>query len=141
MPLTHLQRNMPASVDCIVGGFPHPTINPVIGMPTFATIADTNLQLNTNAASVHSNLGNGQLGLLALTVTLSVYLNLAITAFVAPINPGPTPIIPAVATGPQIARLEEEHTKATHSRKEYLANKRPLNNNYSAPSMTCITVP
>ena len=117
---------MPASVDRIVDGFPHPTINPVLGMPTFATIADTNLQLNANAASVHSNLGNGQLGLLSLTVTLVLYQNLAATVFISPTNPGPTPIIPTGATGPQIAWLEEEHTEATRSWKEYLAINKTL---------------
>ena len=55
-----------------------------------------------------------------------MYLNLAATAFVDPINPGPTPIIPAGATGPQISRLEEEHIKATCSQKEYLATDKAL---------------
>ena len=117
---------MPAPVDRIVDGFPHPTINPVLVMPTFATIADTNLQLNANAASVHSNLGNGQLGLLSLTVTLVLYQNLAATVFISPTNPGPTPIIPTGATGPQIAWLEEEHTEATRSWKEYMATDKAL---------------
>ena len=95
-------------------------------MPTFSTIADTKLQLNANAESVHSNLGNGQLGLLALTVALEEYRNLTDTAFIAPINPGPTPIIPTGATGPQIDRLEEEHIEATRNWKEYLATDTAL---------------
>ena len=106
---------MSASVDRIVDVFPNPKINPVLGMPTFATIVNANLQLNANAAYVPSNVGNGQLGLLALTVTPEVYQKLAATAFIAPFNPVPTPIIPTGATGPQIAWLEEEHTKATRS--------------------------
>ena len=117
---------MPASVDRIVDNFPHPTINPVLGIPTFATISDANLKLNANAASVHSNLGNGQLGLLALTVTPVVYRNLAATDFIAPINPGPTLIIPTGATGPEISWLEEEHTEATRSWKEYMATDKAL---------------
>jgi hypothetical protein len=59
-------------VDTIVDGFPHSTIPPVIGMPTFATIAKVNLKLNANAASVQSNLGDGTLGLLALTISPAV---------------------------------------------------------------------
>ena len=117
---------MPASIDHIVDGFPHLKINPVLGMPTFATIDDANLQLTANTASVHSNQGKGKLGLLAFTATLAVYLNISATAFVAAINTGPTPIIPDGATGPQIARLEEEHTEATRSWKEYLAIKKAL---------------
>jgi hypothetical protein len=43
----------------ILEGFPHPTITPVIGIPTYESIAEINLKLNANAASVHSNLGDG----------------------------------------------------------------------------------
>ena len=64
---------MTADVESIVDGFPHNTISPVIGMPTYATISEVNLRLNANAASVQSDHGDGMLGLLALTVTPAVY--------------------------------------------------------------------
>jgi hypothetical protein len=41
-----------------------------------------------------------------LTVTPAVYLSQAATNFIAPLNPGKSPVVPDTATGPQIAGLE-----------------------------------
>ena len=89
---------MTISIDKIVDGFPHPNIAPIVGIPTYESIAELNLQLNANAASVQSNLGNGQLGLLALTVSPAVFNTLSAVAFVHPVNPGTNPVIPPGAT-------------------------------------------
>jgi len=89
---------MTNSIDKIVDGFPHPNIAPIVGIPTYESIAELNLQLNANAASVQSNLGNGQLGLLALTVSPTVFNTLSAVAFVHPVNPGTNPVIPPGAT-------------------------------------------
>ena len=64
-------------IDKIVEGFPHPTINPIMGIPTYESISEVHIKLNSNAASVHSELGNGTLGLPALTVTPAVHNTLA----------------------------------------------------------------
>ena len=55
---------MPTALDMIVDGFPFPTIPPIVGTQTYNTIAKVNFKLNSNAASVQSNLGCGTLGLL-----------------------------------------------------------------------------
>jgi hypothetical protein len=91
---------MAISIDKIVDGFPHPNIAPIVGMiPTYESIAKLNLQLkNANAASVQSNLGDVQLGLLAMTVSLAVFNTLSAIAFVHPVNPGTNPVIPPGAT-------------------------------------------
>lgn len=89
---------MTISIDKIVDGFPHPNIAPIVGIPTYESIAELNLQLNANAASVQSNLGDGQLGLLALTVSPAVFNTLSAVAFVHPVNPGTNPVIPPGAT-------------------------------------------
>jgi hypothetical protein len=88
------------SSDKIVDGFPHPNIAPIVGISTYESIAQLNLQLNANAASMQSNLGNGQLGLLALTVSPAVFNMLSAVAFVHPFNPGTNPVMipPAGAT-------------------------------------------
>jgi len=79
---------IPTSAEKILENFPHPTISPIIGKPTYETLAAVHLKLNTNAASVHSNRGNGQLGYLALTVKEEVYNTLSPIPFEPPINPG-----------------------------------------------------
>ena len=89
---------MTISIDKIVDGFPHPNIAPIVGIPTYESIAELNLQLNANAASVQSNLGDGQLGLLALTVSPAVFNTLSAVAFVHPVNPGTNPVIPPGAS-------------------------------------------
>ena len=96
---------MSTAIDKIVDGFPFPTIPPIVGTPTYNTIAEVNLKLNSNAASVQSNLGCGTLGFLQLTVSPAVYNTLSVTAFVVTVNPGSSPDIPANSTGTQITKL------------------------------------
>ena len=96
---------MPTAIDKIVDGFPFPMIPPIIGTPTYNTIAEVNLKLNPNSASVQSNLGCGTLGLLQLTVSPAVYNNLSSTPFIVTGNPGSVPNIPANSTGAQITEI------------------------------------
>ena len=104
---------MPSSTKKIVDGFPFPAIDPIIGTPDYESIADIHLKLNSNAASVQSNLGCGTLDLLFLTVSPAVYATLSTTKFVPPVNPGPEPSIPTGSTGAVIADLRYHHTEAT----------------------------
>ena len=85
---------MPTFTDKIVDGFTFPTIPYIVGTPTYNTIAEVNLKLNSNSASVQSNLGYGTFGLLQLTFSPAVYNTLLSTAFIVPVNPGSIPIIP-----------------------------------------------
>ena len=68
--------------------------------------------LNTNAASIHSNRGNGQLGLIFLTLSGAVYATLSSTPFVPPVNPGQNPDMTLGVTGPQIAEIRRKHKEA-----------------------------
>ena len=77
------------------------------------------MKLNSNAASVQSNLGCGTLGLLFLTVSPAVYATLSTTAFVSPVNPGTEPSIPTGYTGAVISDLRYHHTEATKIFTEY----------------------
>jgi hypothetical protein len=100
---------MPTETDKIVDEFPHPSILPITGTPNHASVAKLKLHLNANAASAQSNLGDGQLGLLALTVSPGVCNALSAVAFVPPTNPGQLPAFPARATGKQQANLVRRH--------------------------------
>jgi hypothetical protein len=117
---------MPTSIDKIVDGFPHPTIAPIIGTPTYESIAELNFQLNANAASVQSNLGDGQLGLLALTVLPAVYNTLSATIFVHPTNSGTIPTIPPGATAAATSAGIRQHTTDLAIFKEYLTTDNAL---------------
>ena len=64
---------MPSLIKKIVDRLPFPTIDPILGIPDFESIADIHLKLNLNAASVQSNLGCGTLGVLFLTVLHALY--------------------------------------------------------------------
>ena len=94
-------------------GFPFPTIDPIIGTPDYEIIAEIHLKLNSDAASVQSNLGCGTLGLLFLTVLPAVYATLSTITFVPPVNPGSEPIIPTGTTGAVISDLRYRHTETT----------------------------
>ena len=110
---------MPTAIDKIVDGFPFPTIPTIIGTPTYNTIAEVNLKLNSNDASVQSNLGCGTLGLLQLTVSPAVYNTLSVTDFFVPIKPGSSPDISANSTGTQITELSYAFDTAATLFNEY----------------------
>ena len=115
---------MVTTIDSLVTGFPFPTVLPIVGEPNYESIAALHRQLNANAASIQSHLGNGLLGLLQLTVSAAVYNTLSATPFVAPVNPGAAPFIPDGSTGPQIADLRFTFNAATALFKDYdLADK------------------
>ena len=107
---------MVTTIDSIVTGFPFPTVLPIVGEPNYESIAALHRQLNTNAASIQSHLGNGLLGLLQLTVSAAVCNTLSATAFVAPINPGSAPTIPVGSSGPQIADILLSMPQPPHSK-------------------------
>ena len=112
---------MPSTIDKIVEGFPFPTIDPIIGEPNYEKIAEVHLKLNSNAASVQSNLGCGTLGLLYLTLKPAVYATVAAnnTPFVPPVNPGALAAIPDTSTAAQIASFRYDHKIATDLFTEY----------------------
>jgi hypothetical protein len=87
--------------------FPHKSIPPIVGQPTYETIKELHLKLNENAVKVHSNLGNGLLGYLGVTVTPAIFNTLSNTPFIIPLNPGIAPTFPDGATGPQIANIRQ----------------------------------
>ena len=94
---------MPSTINKILDSFLFPTTTPIVGPPNFKTISKLHMKLNSNAASVQSNLGDGMLSLLYFTVFPIFYTTLSSTEFVVPVNPGSEPIIPDGATGPAIA--------------------------------------
>ena len=96
---------MPTAINKIVDSFPFPEILLIVGTPTYNTINEVNFKLNSNTASVLSNLDCGTLGLLQLTVSPAVYNTLVSIDFIMTVNPGSEPIIPANCTGAQITEL------------------------------------
>jgi hypothetical protein len=117
---------MPYEHDNTIDAFPHPSIPPILGVPSYATIAKLHLKLNANAASVFSGLGNGAHGLLALTVSNTVYNTLSAIPFIHPVNPGSQPVIPNNSTGNQIAAITRDHTEARRIWKEHLTTDKNL---------------
>ncbi len=96
---------MVSSHDKIMANFPHKTLPRIIGPPTYETIRDMHLKINENCISVHSNLGNGVLGHLGISVTAAVYNTLSTIPFTPPVNPGTAPVFPNGAQGPEIANI------------------------------------
>ena len=117
---------MPTAINKIVDSFPFPTIPPIVGTPTYNTIAKVNLKLNSNSASIQSNLGCGTLGLLQLTVSPVVYNTLSSLPFIVPINHGSVPIIPANSTGAQITELHYAFNTASALLNEYDSTDKAL---------------
>ena len=117
---------MSSALDKVVESFPHPTVQPIVGQPSYKTIAELQLKLNTNAASVFSNRGNGKLGLLFLTVKPAVYDTQSTVTFTPPSNPGQNPSIPSGATGAQITEIRRTHKEKKDEFNQYLHTDRAL---------------
>ena len=96
---------MSTAIEKIVDRFPFPMIPPIFGTPTYHTISEVNLKLNSNAASVQSNLCYGTLVLLQLTVSPVLYNTLSVSTSVVPINPGSSSKILANCTGAQLTKI------------------------------------
>ena len=91
---------MTTAIAKILDSFPFPTISPIVGAPNYETIAEVHLKLNSNPASIQSNLGCGTLEIIQLTVSLAMYATLLATAFITTVNPGTNPIIPSTVSCP-----------------------------------------
>ena len=117
---------MPSSTENIVNGFPFPTIDPIVGTPDYESITNIHLKLNSNAASVQSNLGCSTLGLLFLTVSTAVYATLFTIVLDLPVKPGPKLNIPTGATGAAIADLRYDHVEATKIFTDYKNTNKSL---------------
>ena len=101
------------SVDKLVESFENPSIPPIDGKPTYAMLCDMHKLLNSNAASVNTNLGCVTLEYLCLTLSPTVYATLLTTRVAPPPNPGATPVILSGATGPKAASIRYAHNAAT----------------------------
>jgi len=85
-----------------------------------------NVMLNANAASVHSDLGDGTLGYLYLTVTDEVYNTLSDVPFIEPANPGMLAEIPRNATTRQATNLQRAFNENRRIFNQYNATDKAL---------------
>jgi hypothetical protein len=104
---------MTITITNIASSFPKPILTPLADArtpPTYAKLRITQTELNGNATSIHSNLGDGLLGHLTLTIPTAKYLTLTNnTAFIIPLNVPGQPVRAANATGNQIAKANRRH--------------------------------
>ena len=110
---------MPFDIDKITAGFPHPTVDPIIGLPICQSVKELQVKLNANAASIYMNLGDGKHGLLRLTVYEIQYNTVALIPFIAPTNPGIL-IYSVNALIPKMAKEKVALDLATRSFREYV---------------------
>ena len=112
--------------EAVTSNFPHPTLPPLTGRPTYTSIANLNLLLNANAASVSSSRGDGIHGLLILTVSDAVYSTTTGMNFIPPTNPGIHPFIDPNASTAVIAHATREHNAKLQEWQQYLATDNAL---------------
>ena len=118
---------MPTDIDNIIGQFPHPTIPAIRDAPTYENISFTNIMLNANATSIHTNLGDDKQGHLSLPISASQYAKVSSVTFVPPINPGVTAVISDDATATQTRSITAAHKADTRVWRQYTAVEKALN--------------
>jgi hypothetical protein len=116
---------MKSDISHIVDGFPHPVLTKITTRPTYASLKVIQLQLNANAISVKSELGNGRLGLVRLAVTEAEYNKKSDVPFATPTNPG---VLEETAglTQHQIAAAAVAHKEKLRKYQEYNATDKAL---------------
>ena len=117
---------MPTDIDNIIGQFLHPAIPAIRDAPTYEHISFTNIMLNTNAASIHTNLGDGKQGYLSLTISASQYAKVLSVTFVPPTNPGVTAVISDNATATQTRSITAAHKADTRAWQQYTVVEKAL---------------
>ena len=98
--------------------FPYPTIEPIQGPPTYETLTAVHLCLNANAASVDSELGGGQHGLLGMKISDASYTILTNENSTPPVNPTITPAIPTKPIKTQAIAIKRVWYKYYTNQKE-----------------------
>jgi len=99
----------------------HDELTKIVDQPTNATLQLLQQQLYTNAMAVHSNLGGGENGHLALVMPADQYLTRTQVAFVPPPHPGADPVHPPGATAPQITEANRQYKQALDNHALYKA--------------------
>ena len=89
---------MLSDIETIVDTFPYPSVPSIKGLPTYSTIKELRMKLNANSASIQSNLGDGNNGIIYLTVVDEIYNTLSGVPFIEPTNPGIVPAFPQNAS-------------------------------------------
>ena len=110
----------------VLTNFPHPVLSAIEGEPTYETLAALHIELNDNADSIHSNGGGGVHGLLALTVSDTVYETHTGHVFLKPSNLGASVTIPPNSTGPVNAALTRAYNKEARVWQEYTSRDNAL---------------
>ena len=97
--------------------FPFPVFTPVCTAttrPTHRSLITTGLELNANATSIATLIGDGVTGHLFLMLTPLAYFTLNAMNFTPPVNPGPAPIQPLnPGTAAEIAEIFRLHKQAS----------------------------
>ena len=73
--------------------FPNPVLTQIIGRPAFQSISRLFRETTENAATVDTDLGGGQHGLIGVLLPPQLYQGMSNTPMVVPANPGPVPNI------------------------------------------------
>ena len=114
---------MTASTD-LQDNFPYPVLTKIVGTPTYDSIKVVNDELSANAASVHSDLGGGLHGHLAITMNATIYATISVTPFTAPTVPAP-PVL-AGMTAAQITALNRRYDADKAKFHQYVALQNSL---------------
>ena len=104
---------MTTLTETILSTFPECPIAPLEVVPTHTYMTEVNGFLNSCAASVHFNLGNGTVGYLVLTAQPASFQIASPTYFVKPVNPGVLVLGDPAPSATVIGSLTRQHTEDT----------------------------
>ena len=82
---------MPLNADQHLAVFPHPVLTKIMGEPNLESITLQQSEHNVNLASIKSNLGNGLISLMVISMKPAIFVTIQPDPFSIPTNPGLAP--------------------------------------------------
>ena len=101
----------PTSVDNIVKKFPTKILPPIPGEPDYDCISQLNQLMYGNAATITTTLDGGAHGHVGLIMKAKIYVTLYPTAYITPVEPPLTPVIPPTENNAARQQLRDQHTE------------------------------
>ena len=118
---------MPLNADQLLVVLPYPVLTKIVGEPNLASITLQKREHNGNLASIKSNLSDGLIGLMVLSMKPEIFKTIHPDTFVIPTNPGPAPdpvAISAASTATNIADLYKADALESEIYSEFVSAER-----------------
>ena len=111
---------MTLNAEQILAVFPHPTLTKIVGEPTLESLTLMQEEHNSNLVSFKTNLSDGTMGLMVISMKLSTFATVHPNPFVIPVNPGAQPNPDEISAASSATKIADIYKAFELKRKFFL---------------------